>query len=1376
MRKADIQANADQTINLVVEVTDNSSSPLSATANVTITIKAIVVAPTIDTSAPTITSFAVPSSSASLTVPISELVCTDNVGVAGCLITETASIPSANDKGWISGDPTSYTFSAVGTKTLYAWSKDAAGNVSKPATATLTVKLLDLSPTYSEYLFEETSGITAIDSKGGNDGTISTESVRSEGIIGNGINFNGSGYVDAGNSFSDNVQNEVTMSAWLKPSAMAGNYQGIIMHGGPNEDSFALYLKPDTKKVAFKTTGTSSSWIYVDNVNALWDGNWHHLAVTYNGAEKIIYLDNEVIYKIAATGSIESGQGYKLVIGAGRDITPSLFYEGAMDEVRVYNYALTSSEISDLYNRVVSNNQPVTKTEDISICEGSSYKTWTTAGQYERILKAASGVDSIVTTNLFVNPVYNVSEDVTISDGESYLGWTTSGEYETVLTSVNGCDSIITINLTVLKNISTTEEITICEGENYMGWNESGQYQRVLEASSGADSTVTTNLWVNPVSKITEDVTISEGENYLGWTSTGQYEQVLTSSEGCDSIIITDLTVTSLQVVNKTENIEICEGENYLGWSETGKYSRTADSVAGIKTIMTTNLVVNPVSKTTENVIIPSGENYEGWTTSGQYQRVLSSVSGCDSIVTTYLTVVNQQDANAYAVTEQISICEGEDYLGWNTAGIYQRKIAGETSKNAEAGIIQNTTFESDLDGWYTWTASGYSVNAVRDTKEYQSAPAALRIDCVSNGAEPSSIQWFKNDLKIESGKTYELSFYAKSSVTFSPDRIKIFKKVSPYTSYGNFTTPLPSFSTSWKQYRMYFTATTTASDASLRFFLGTKFPTGNSLFIDDIRIIEKDLANEVIVADTLITTYLAVNPISNVSENITIADGESYKGWLESGLYERTLTAVTGCDSIVTTNLTVLKNVSTTEEITICEGEEYLGWTESGQYQRVLKTISGADSTVATNLWVNPVKTTLENVTIAEGENYNGWTTSGNYQLVLSTAAGCDSIVNTKLTVIASENPIREEYITICEGEEYLGWTSSGVYERTVSAGQDNSALDSNLIINGDFNDGLKNWDFWSAQGYQVKTQIDRKDYYSAPSSLRLDCSSNGSVAYYLQLVSDNFAVEAGKEYQFSFYAKATTEFAIGNLIIMQSSSPFTEYGKFSVANPTVSTSWNKVSVTFTATQTAADASLRIYLGNSLPEGESLYIDDISLNKYLAAPNQPEEIITTYLTVNPVTHTSEDIFITEGESYEGFTVSGEYERTLTTVAGCDSIVTTFLTVEPAQVADETINTPINGKRKNSLTTDVEIKEIKKSNDFKLYPNPASSYINIDFLYMPDSETQIQIIDINGKTVHQQIIESASTRIDVNDLPTGMYYINSVSSDQRMVKKLIIQK
>ena len=210
----------------------------------------------------------------------------------------------------------------------------------------------DLSPTYSEYLFEESEGLIVYDSEGSNHGIIKNTALRVDGIRGGGLEFTGSGYVSLGESFSENVSDEVTLSAWIKPDP-TGGYKGIIMHGGPNIDTYAMYINPNQKEVAFKTTGTTNEWLNITNLDALWDGRWHLLTMTYDGSHKVIYLDNDTIKSIEATGQINSGAGYNLLIGAGRDQdTPILLYEGLIDEVRIYNYALTNNDVIDLYNLI----------------------------------------------------------------------------------------------------------------------------------------------------------------------------------------------------------------------------------------------------------------------------------------------------------------------------------------------------------------------------------------------------------------------------------------------------------------------------------------------------------------------------------------------------------------------------------------------------------------------------------------------------------------------------------------------------------------------------------------------------------------------------------------------------------------------------------------------------------------------------------------------------------------------------------------------------------------------------------------------------------------------------------------------------------------
>ena len=94
-----------------------------------------------DTSAPTITAFTVPATSTSLTVPITVITATDNIAVTGYQLTESSTSPAATSTGWTSSAPASYTFASAGSKTLYAWAKDAAGNVSSGRSATTTISL-----------------------------------------------------------------------------------------------------------------------------------------------------------------------------------------------------------------------------------------------------------------------------------------------------------------------------------------------------------------------------------------------------------------------------------------------------------------------------------------------------------------------------------------------------------------------------------------------------------------------------------------------------------------------------------------------------------------------------------------------------------------------------------------------------------------------------------------------------------------------------------------------------------------------------------------------------------------------------------------------------------------------------------------------------------------------------------------------------------------------------------------------------------------------------------------------------------------------------------------------------------------------------------
>jgi hypothetical protein len=95
----------------------------------------------VDTTAPSVTAFVIPATSSSLTVGITTFTATDATGVTGYKLTETSSAPAFDAAGWSTTTPASYVFSSEGSKTLYAWAKDAAGNVSSSLNDSVTITL-----------------------------------------------------------------------------------------------------------------------------------------------------------------------------------------------------------------------------------------------------------------------------------------------------------------------------------------------------------------------------------------------------------------------------------------------------------------------------------------------------------------------------------------------------------------------------------------------------------------------------------------------------------------------------------------------------------------------------------------------------------------------------------------------------------------------------------------------------------------------------------------------------------------------------------------------------------------------------------------------------------------------------------------------------------------------------------------------------------------------------------------------------------------------------------------------------------------------------------------------------------------------------------
>ncbi len=151
---------ADNTIDKVSLLIGGSYTINNVTAN------HIVVATFTDSQKPAVSAFIIPASATTLSVAISTFTATDNAAVTGYLLTETATAPISTDTGWNTSKPTSYTFSNIPVgvatqKTLYAWVKDAVGNVSTSATASTTITLPDVTaPTITTFTIPTSAQLT----------------------------------------------------------------------------------------------------------------------------------------------------------------------------------------------------------------------------------------------------------------------------------------------------------------------------------------------------------------------------------------------------------------------------------------------------------------------------------------------------------------------------------------------------------------------------------------------------------------------------------------------------------------------------------------------------------------------------------------------------------------------------------------------------------------------------------------------------------------------------------------------------------------------------------------------------------------------------------------------------------------------------------------------------------------------------------------------------------------------------------------------------------------------------------------------------------------------------------------------------------------
>ncbi len=364
-------------------------------------------------------------------------------------------------------------------------------------------------------------------------------------------------------------------------------------------------------------------------------------------------------------------------------------------------------------------------------------------------------------------------------------------------------------------------------------------------------------------------------------------------------------------------------------------------------------------------------------------------------------------------------------------------------------------------------------------------------------------------------------------------------------------------------------------------------------------------------------TLIIKGNPNRASDNPQTICSGKSYvfngHSYTIPGDYKDTLKTYLGCDSIITTHLTVNSSVTGANPQTICLGKSYTFnghvYSIPGDYKDTLKSYQGCDSIVTTHLTVNSTTSSSNPQTICSGKSYvfNGhtYTLPGDYKDTLKTYQGCDSIVTTHLTVnsiMYTNNPQ-----SICNGDNYIInghiYTLSNSYKDTLkSSGGCDSIITTILTVN-------------------PTVSVNNSQSICPGSSYVI----NGHTYMLPDTYKDTLKTKNGCD------SIITTILTYKPALI-------------STNNKTI------------CSGTAYTFNKHVY------NKTGLYKDTLKSNEGC------DSIITTNLTVNPPVTSNNPQVICFGGSYSfngnTYSATGNYNDTIKTPGGCDSIVITQLTVK----------------------------------------------------------------------------------------------------------------
>jgi len=275
----------------------------------------------------------------------------DNVGVVGVRFLLDGADLAAEDTTAPFDVTWSTTGTPNGTHILTARARDAAGNTTTSAPVSVTVSNMTPPPTgtVAGYAFDDGSGTSAADASGhGIIGTLTNGPTWAAGRYGGAISLDGNDdYVDLGNPTALRLTGSMTVSAWINSSSFPADDAPVVSKRGSIGFQLDTTLDGGPRTVGFKLTNSTGADMIRYGATALQANTWYHVAGVYDaaGGTMTVYLNGQVDAGAQAGTVTSTQQDSPENVLIGRRANGGYLFNGRVDDVRIYDRALSATEI-----------------------------------------------------------------------------------------------------------------------------------------------------------------------------------------------------------------------------------------------------------------------------------------------------------------------------------------------------------------------------------------------------------------------------------------------------------------------------------------------------------------------------------------------------------------------------------------------------------------------------------------------------------------------------------------------------------------------------------------------------------------------------------------------------------------------------------------------------------------------------------------------------------------------------------------------------------------------------------------------------------------------------------------------------------------------